>query len=154
MLDSGSQSTFIRSDLAQQLALRGVSRKLNVTAFDGVEKNVRASVVNFDVFSSDGTAHFKVKNAYAIDELRVKSNPTLTSLPLNKWSYLSDIPFCDVDPEDVKLLIGIDIVAAHQVADSRTPPDEVVGPWALKTAFGWCLAGPTGLPAEGEGAVC
>ena len=72
MLDSGSQSTFIRSDLAQQLALRGVSTKVNVTTFDGVEKNVRASVVNFGVFSSDETAHFKVKNAYVIDELRVK----------------------------------------------------------------------------------
>ena len=140
MLDSGSQSTFIRSDLAQQLA-RGVSTKLNVTTFDGEENNVRASVVNFDVFSSDETAHFKVKNAYAIDELCVKSNTTLTSLPVNKWSYLSDIPFCDVDPEDVKLLIGIDIVAAHHVTDSRTPPDKIEGPWALKTAF----AAPTGL---------
>ena len=33
------------------------------------------------------------------------------------------------------------------------PPPSVHVPWAFKTAFGWCMAGPTDPPTEGRGPV-
>ena len=33
------------------------------------------------------------------------------------------------------------------------PPPSRHAPWAFKTAFGWCMAGPTGPPTEGGGSV-
>ena len=151
-IDSGSKSTLIRTDLSKQLGLTGNLTCLRVTTYDGNEKKVKAVKVKFTLYSRDQSAKFVV-NGYSLDELQIASNPTIDETTRQSWAHLNGLNFPHVGVEDVKVLIGADQIAAQHYDEYRMPPPSVHAPWAFKTAFGWCMAGPTGPPTEGRGPV-
>ena len=125
---------------------------LRVTTYDGQEKQVKVVKVKFTLYSRDQSSKFLV-NGYSLDELQIASNPTIDETTLKSWTHLNDLEFPDVGVEDVKVLIGADQIAVQHYNEYRMPAPSVHAPWAFKTAFGWCMAGPTGPPTEGGGSV-
>ena len=51
-------------------------------------------------------------------------------------------------PEDVTVLIGIDIAAAQNHKNSIERPEGIEGPIAFENPFGWCLGGQMGQQEE------
>ncbi|KAI9550940.1 hypothetical protein GHT06_000605 [Daphnia sinensis] len=149
-LDTGSDTTLIRSDVVKRLGLVGQPKRINVVSYDGSTSNVQASVVNFSLSSIDGTSRFEVKHAYAVDNLKVTPNAPISPRQLECWTHLRGIDVPNVQPEDVGVLIGLDVAEAHDHIDSVKPPAGTIGPIAFKTPFGWCLGGQTGPPQDGH----
>jgi len=63
------------------------------------------------------------------------------------WPHLRGIKLLPIGPNEVTILIGMDIASAHNHSESREPEDDATGPVAFKTPFGWCVAGDMGPPA-------
>ena len=148
-LDSGSDTTLLRSDVAKEtLGLSGPRKR--VKSYDGVVTNVDATDVPVTISSVNEKRIFKVSNAYSIDTLRAASNPPITKSQHETWHYLRGVVVVNVKPVDVPVLIGIDIPQAHNHTAAIEPPEGVVGPVAFETPFGWCLAGKMGPDDEEE----
>ena len=82
-LDNGSDTTFIRHDIAStKLGLGNLNSKLKVRTYDGCEKEVDAAAVDFIVASRDEKRKFTVKRAYSVNEINIRPNPTKTELNL------------------------------------------------------------------------
>ncbi|KAK4021255.1 hypothetical protein OUZ56_003174 [Daphnia magna] len=69
---------------------------------------------------------------------------------MESWTHLRGLDVPNVQPEDVGVLIGLDVAEAHDHMDSVKPPAGTIGPIAFKTPFGWCLGGQTGPPQDGR----
>jgi hypothetical protein len=109
-LDCGSDTTLLRSDVAEEeLGLSGPLERINVKSYDGVISNVNALKVKFKILSVNGKHVFDVERAYAIKNLRAASNPPITEEQRQSWSYLHGIMTPYVKPEDVTVLIGMDL---------------------------------------------
>ncbi|KAK4006425.1 hypothetical protein OUZ56_011578 [Daphnia magna] len=61
-LDTGGDTTLIRSDVVKKLGLVGQLKCINVVSYDRATSNVQALVVNFSLSSVDGTSRFEVKH--------------------------------------------------------------------------------------------
>ena len=144
-LDTGSDTTLLRKDAAEEkLGLSGPTTRIKVKSFDGVVSNVDATEVQFHVSSLDGKYRFFVDSAYSIETLRAASNPPITARQQENWPHLSGFKTPTIRPEDVTVLLGMDVAAAHIHTKSIIPPEGTVGPIAFKTPFGWCLGGKMG----------
>ncbi|KAK4013817.1 hypothetical protein OUZ56_026370 [Daphnia magna] len=88
-----------------------------------------------------GTSWFEVKHAYAVDNLKVTPNPPINPRQMESWTHLRGLDVPNVQPEDVDVLIGLDVAEAHDHMDSVKPPAGTIGAIAFKTPFGWCLGG-------------
>ena len=150
-LDNGSDTTFIRHDIAStKLGLGDLNSKLKVKTYDGSEKEVDTAAVDFIVASHDEKIKFTVKRAYSVNEINIRPNPTTAELNLASWPHLAGLKFPEVDQDYVIILIGIDVVGAHCDARSKAPPPHLDGPAAFKTPFGWCLGGKMVPPTGGR----
>ncbi|XP_045036866.1 uncharacterized protein LOC116919330 [Daphnia magna] len=142
-LDTGSDTTLIRSDVVKKSGIVGPSKRINVVSYDGATSNVCASVVHFSIAFRDGTSRFEVKDAYAVDKLKVMPNSPIDPRQLESSTHLLGIDVPNVQLEDVTVLIGIDVAEDHDHVASIKPPAGTTWPITFKTPVGWCLAGPT-----------
>ncbi|XP_057380674.1 uncharacterized protein LOC130703071 [Daphnia carinata] len=147
-INSGSDSTLIRSDVARtKLGLSGPTTKINVTSYDGGVTPVNAHIVDF-ISSRDGSTSFKARRAYALDNLQVAQNPTFSGLQAKAFPHLQGLKLPEVQSDQVTILIGLDVADAHDHSESRKPMDGSTGPVAFNTPFGWCLGGKVGPQSE------
>ena len=83
-LDSGSDTTFIRQDVAKTKFGLGDSQiKLLVKTYDGTAKEVDRDAVDFEISTRDGRKKFAVRRAYTVDKLKIAPNPPITELPID-----------------------------------------------------------------------
>ena len=147
-LDSGSSSTLIRKDVAWEiLHLTGPAELVKVSFYDGESKIVPATVVSFEISTRDESRRFCIQRGYSIDEFEVQRNPKVEEDEMELWPHLRGIKLLPIGPNEVTILIGMDIASAHNHSESREPEDDATGPVAFKTPFGWCVAGDMGPPA-------
>lgn len=59
---------------------------------------------------------------------------------LDKFAYLSDIRIPEINNNDVLLLIGTDVPAAHIPIEVRS--GDAQDPYAIRTRLGWIVRGP------------
>jgi hypothetical protein len=85
-LDSGSDTTLLRSDIGKEkLRLSGPRKRVNVKSYDGVVTNVEATDVAFSISSMDEKHVFKVSHCYSIETLRAASNPPIAEAQQGAW---------------------------------------------------------------------
>ena len=65
MLDSGSDASLIRVDIAHKLGLKGKSNSLLFGTFHGAER-VKSTMVSFKISAIDESFTFEVNNAFTI----------------------------------------------------------------------------------------
>lgn len=141
-LDSGSELTMIRRDLAKRMGLNGPAFDLSLTGIGGV--NVPPSkerLVSLKLMSRKGD--------YVSPELKAVTKTELTGrlrkadIDLKAFSHLKDIEFTEEFPREevtVDILIGVadfGILTDGEVI--RGNPGE---PVAMATKLGYVLCGP------------
>ena len=141
VLDTCSQVTFVRDDVAKKLELIRAPDTIVLKTIQDVEKT-NLDLVTFTITSTDGKAKFEVEEGYVAKE--DKFNMPGRRRLVNEgdedfFTHLDDLSFDEVSPSDVTLLIGADIPTAHLCSEVRQ--GNKGQPLALKTAFGWCLFG-------------
>jgi len=142
LLDTGSDTTLIRQDLAEELQLEGTPKEVQFGTFDGNTPKLDVNMVNFEVTPLYDSRTYEVKGAYAVPRLEVP-NPRVNWDELKRhWSHLSELEFPTIVSNKVTVLIGQD-VDVHEPLDIKRPPKGTKGPAAVQTPFGWCVMGKT-----------
>ena len=87
-LDSGSDTTFIRQDVAKtKLGLGESTIKLLVKTYDGTKKEVDTYAVDFELGTRDGKKKIAVRRAYTVERLNIAPNPPVNELPMDScWT--------------------------------------------------------------------
>ena len=147
LLDTGAVRSMITSQLAQTLKLRGPLEKVNITTVVQNSHECELSRVQFSIapIKQRGPS-FPAYRALVVDDLHISDRYCPNTLDLNKWPHLKnlDLPDMQVDIVRISVLIGQDVPQAHVVLNYCWGDDPQHQPYAMKTPFAWCVAGPTG----------
>ena len=71
LLDTGSDTTLLRSDIAAKLQLKRENRKLNINSALSHRKNVNSKIVTFDIKLDKPAKSFDIK-ACVVESLNFK----------------------------------------------------------------------------------
>ena len=149
ILDSCSQSTLIREDIAERLKLPGECRNINLTTVDSV-KQVKRKEVTFDISSRCGGYRTTIECAQStpVTNFNMPDRPSLREVcDVDAFTHLDGIDLDAVPASDVTILIGAD--SPESVLTSEVRRGEKGQPLAVETKFGWTLFGPT-LGTDGQ----
>ena len=135
LLDSGSTNSFITSDAVKCLGLSGKTVNYRHSTVDTPCMTTSTKVVNFILYSLDGSKSLTMSNVFVVEEVPYTYSPCRD---LSMYPHLSDVPISPVyPPAKVDLLIGQDnseALVPLQVLKGN-PGD----PFSVLTKFGWTL---------------
>uniref|UniRef100_A0A5S6QAN9 Peptidase A2 domain-containing protein n=1 Tax=Trichuris muris TaxID=70415 RepID=A0A5S6QAN9_TRIMR len=139
LLDPGSEATLIREDVAHKVGLDAPKQDVRLGTFHGSDPILRCGRVNFKLHSLDERRTFEVNDALTVPALNVAHRRIDFARLRKNWPHL-----CDIDPDalrydDVMVLVGMDIVEAHEQHRILKPPKGVRAPHAVLTPFGWSI---------------
>ena len=145
ILDNCSQGTFITTSLMEQLNISGIQTFINIKTLIGHQKEsyiVEGLSVSKATVSDGNPKWIKLLSAFSKKEIPVDSCEIATARKLKKWDYLERISKELGDNEDISvdLLIGANCLQALEPME--VIPRQNDGPYAIKTALGWCVVGP------------
>ena len=144
LLDSGSTNSFITSDAVKSLGLFSKTVIYKHSTVDTLCVTTSTKVVNFILYSLDGSKSLTMSNVFVVEEVPYTYSPCRD---LSIYPHLSDVPISPVyPPAKVDLLIGQDnseALVPLQVLKGN-PGDPV----SVLTKFGWTLnsVGPGSSP--------
>ena len=151
LLDTGAVNSLITSKRAERLQLQGTPERVSITTVTHDSHNCELSKVKFVVHPVNGDVPcFPVSHALVVDSLNMSSRYCPNQLDLLEWPHLEgvELPNPSVDMSELSVLIGQDVTQAHMVLNYRWGDDPQTEPYAMKTPFGWCVAGPTNERAD------
>ena len=135
LLDSGSTNSFITSDAVKCFGLSGKTVIYRHSTVDTLCMTTSTKVVNFILYSLDGSKSLTMSNVFVVEEVPYTYSPCRD---LSAYPHLSDIPISPVHPPaKVDMLIGQDN------SDALVPLQVLKGnpgdPFSVLTKFGWTL---------------
>ncbi|XP_077969936.1 uncharacterized protein LOC144424470 [Styela clava] len=146
-LDHGATRSFCSKSLLDRMNISGSSESCLINGINDSRQYI-GHRVNLKVQGIGESTVVRLDNVLALDAL-----PDLRgSLPINditaKYPHLSNLKFCNLNADNIDLLIGADVL-------SRYPPTEYLqgddnAPTACHTIFGWTLFGPDILHGNSE----
>ena len=135
LLDSGSTNSYITSDAVKCFGLSGKTVIYRHSTVDTLCMTTSTKVVNFILYSLDGSKSLTMSNVFVVEEVPYTYSPCRD---LSIYPHLSDVPISHVyPPAKVDLLIGQDnseALVPLQVLKGN-PGDPV----SVLTKFGWTL---------------
>ena len=135
LLDSDSTNSFITSDAVTSLGLSSKTVIYTNSTVDTPCMTTSTKVVNFVLYSLDGSKSLTMSNVFVVEEVPYTYSPCRD---LSTYPHLSDVPISHVyPPAKVDLLIGQDnseALVPLQVLKGN-PGDPV----SVLTKFGWTL---------------
>lgn len=141
LLDSGSQATLIREELADRMKIDGRSTSLTIGSVVKNESPVKSRIVTFSISNPHdlNTEHVRVRQAWTVPQLNLPGQ----KLPRDQhgqviWSHIRDLDIPDIDPSEVGLLIGVDTGPVFKHLEVRESDD---GPTAVRCPLGWHVMG-------------
>ena len=137
LVDSGSNTTFIKRNVADKLGIKGPEHIFSVNTLGGASSHDEMCV-DFLLASEDGSKSVDVKGAFTIPSLKIQARYDGTAH--EKYKHLADLKFPAVDAE-VDILIGTDCTEMFWTMDERH--GGLKEPIARQTRLGWILLGPT-----------
>ena len=145
LLDTAAVSSMISSRIVAKLELQRVPERVSPNTVTHKNHDCELSQVKFHISStSEEGLDLPVNHALEIEDLNVSNHYCPSQVDLSEWSHLRDVelPKHAVDVSEVSVLIGQDVPQAHIIFDYRWGNDPQNEPYATKTPFGWCVAGP------------
>ena len=135
LLDDGSEASYIDTQLAEELGLRGPKEEHSVSVVNGSVETFDAARVGFEVESLDGKTILSMK-AYTSDRVTGDMEVVDWQQQADRWKHLRSIPFPELSSRPgVALLIGVNCMDAH------TSRHDIKGangePIARLTPLGW-----------------
>lgn len=149
MLDSGSNATLIKEELAHQLGLSWQTNQL-VLGGANTDETVKSFVIRNLTISGTG----RRRSMYTIDKVLTvpqMNSPTyaIDWTAETRFDHLKDLDLQPVDAAEVQLVIGVDSYLLQAPLETREGPRGT--PVAIRTRLGW-LAFAT-LPSEDDSNV-
>ena len=140
LLDSCSETTFIRQDIADALNLQGELSDLHLGTVKDDAEPLKVPKVSFLISSVEEDASFPVEEAYVlpVDRFNMPARPCPPNLS-DLYTHLDGIEIASVAADEITVLIGGDVPRAHIQAEVRQGSDNEL--LAFKTPFGWTIFG-------------
>ena len=139
LLDTGSDTTLIRKDIADKLKLNGIRRTMNISNAVTNTRKISSQVVNFIITSQTNKCDcFNIDDARVMNKLNIPNNK-IDEVVISKYEHLHDISLPKPNKSNITVLIGSDHpeLLLHQEFKKEKPGDPV----AVKTKLGWMLMG-------------
>ena len=139
LLDTASTNSFCSKNLVGLLNISGKAQSNNLNTLCGSESKM-SEVVSLEVKSVDNTEALYMSNVYVVTDI-----PTGTSqVNVDKYPHLQDLTL-----PGVKSGVSVDVLIGQDNAEALVPLEIRRGsrnePFAIRTMFGWCLNGSTGI---------
>ena len=135
LLDSGSTNSFITSDAVKCLGLSGKTVNYRHSTVDTPCMTTSTKVVNFILYSLDGSKSLTMSNVFIVEEVPYTYSPCRD---LSIYPHLSDIPISPVHPP-----AKVDILIGQDNSEALVPLQVLKGnpgdPFSVLTKFGWTL---------------
>ena len=135
LLDSGSTNSFITSDAVKCFGLSGKTVIYRHTTVNTPCMTTSTKVVNFILYSLDGTESLSMSNVFVVEEVPYTYSHCRD---LSIYPHLSDIPISPVHPP-----AKVDILIGQDNSDALVPLQVLKGnpgdPFSVLTKFGWTL---------------
>ena len=135
LLDSGSTNSFITSDAVKCLGLSGKTVNYRHSTVDTPCMTTSTKVVNFILYSLDGSKCLTMSNVFVVEEVPYTYSPCRD---LSIYPHLSDIPISPVHPP-----AKVDILIGQDYSEALVPLQVLKGnpgdPVSVLTKFGWTL---------------
>ena len=135
LLDSGSTNSFITSDAVKCFGLSGKTVIYRLSSVDTPCMTTSTKVVNFILYSLDGTESLSMSNVFVVEEVPYTYSHCRD---LSIYPHLSDIPISPVHPP-----AKVDILIGQDNSDALVPLQVLKGnpgdPFSVLTKFGWTL---------------
>ena len=144
LLDNGSQGSFIKESIIDELDADGVSTTVAIKTLTG-ETSSQCKIVRGLQISSSNENHptLKLPPCYTQSELHVETEEVPTPSKVKGWKYLNSIKeYLPQDDEDVDIGILIGGNCPLALEPTEVIPSGNGGPYAYKTKLGWCIMGP------------
>ena len=151
LLDNASRGTIISKNIANSLGLKGPPQLVTVNTV--VEKtSEHFQLVRFELQSATGTGEIiKVEEGLVSEKFNIPERCLPEDIDNSRYPHLKDIEIPEVQVKAVSILIGKDVVYAHEVFEVRKPtsPDNRLK--ALRGPLGWVVTGVVeGHPSSKE----
>ena len=137
LVDSGSNTTFIKRSIADKLGIKGPDHVFSVNTLGGVVSHDEMCV-DFMLASEDGIETVHVEGAFTLPSLGIRAKYDGTTHA--NWAHLAGLDFPAVDA-DIDVVIGTDCTEMFWSDEERRGGRKE--PMARKTLLGWVLLGPT-----------
>ena len=135
LLDSGSTNSFITFDAVKCLGLSGKTVIHRHSTVDTPCMTTSTKVVNFILYSLDGSKSLTMSNVFVVEEVPYTYSPCRD---LSAYAHLSDIPISPVHPP-----AKVDILIGQDNSEALVPLQVLKGspgdPFSVLTKFGWTL---------------
>ena len=135
LLDSSSTNSFITSDAVTSLGLSSKTVIYKHSTVDTPCMTTSTKVVNFVLYSLDGTESLSMSNVFVVEEVPYTYSPCRD---LSVYPHLSDIPISPVHPP-----AKVDILIGQDNSEALVPLQVLKGnpgdPFCVLTKFGWTL---------------
>ena len=135
LLDSGSTNSFITSDAVKCFGLSGKTVIYRHSTVDTLCMTTSTKVVNFILYSLDGTESLSMSNVLVVEEIPFTYSHCRD---LCTYPHLSDVPISPVYPP-----AKVDILIGQDNSEALVPLQVLKGnpgdPFCVLTKFGWTL---------------
>ena len=147
LLDEVSTKTYINANVASELGLQGISRKVTVNVLNGQTDTFETMPVDVELESLDGSES-KTVSAFTTERVTGNLEAIDWRKHANKWPHLRGIQFPKPGPHPlVDILIGVAHVNPHySFKDVKGRRGE---PVARLTPLGWTCVGPSSTQRSG-----
>ena len=138
LLDPGSQTSLVTEDVMTQLDLHGEQQTLRLQSVEGCGPPQSSVKLKLELKASCGDgSKVVVPEAFSVKKINV----TVPEIPHKKpeWKHVQDLNLPDCSGKTVQLLLGANVLEA--VLQLEVKKGMAGQPVAIKTAFGWTLAG-------------
>ena len=142
-LDNMSSACFVSREVWEKLGSPGEPAEIKMKTMTDESRQRTVAVSNLNVVSLYGNERIRLPKVYRQETLPIDINEIPSHRTLHQWPHLrrliTDMP--DLDRTvPVGLLIGVNCPQALQPKDFIASVDQ--GPFAIRTALGWCISGP------------
>ena len=149
LLDDGSDSTYVRSEIVQSLGLTVQNKPLCISTITEKDTEVDSGLVQIVIESLNGETRRKL-GARTLRNLCDNLRPPDWNKLKTKWKHLEEITFPKLENRKIDILIGSDHPELTLALEEKIgKPGE---PVARKTPLGWTCVGTFG-PPKGDGIV-
>jgi hypothetical protein len=142
-LDSMSSASFITKEVWSLLGAPGEATEITVKTVSDERRQETVVVSGLQIAAMNGNKFMRLPKVYTQETLPIEANEIVTHDMLRRYPHLQhltkEIPEWD-RTVPIGLLIGVNCPKALEPIDFITTYGN--GPFALKTALGWCVAGP------------
>ena len=124
LLDEASTKTYINADVASELGLQGISRKVTVNVLNGQTETFETMPVDVELESLDGSVS-KTVNALTTERVTGNLEAIDWRKHANKWPHLGEIQFPKPGPHPLVDILITSICTIH----SRMSKEDQASQW-------------------------